>query len=139
MAAHGIPYVATLAAGSLPMLRDFRTKVGRATELRGFRFLHVLGACPPGWRYPTDQSVEIQRLAVESRYFPLVAYDDRRWKITFRPKHPVPVGEFLTTQGRFKHLTPPQVELIQEHVDERWDLFESLESQGAHELTGALA
>jgi pyruvate/2-oxoacid:ferredoxin oxidoreductase beta subunit len=51
MAAHGIPYVATLAAGSLPMLKDFRAKVARAAELDGFRFLHVLGACPPGWRY----------------------------------------------------------------------------------------
>ena len=54
MAAHGIPYVATLALGSVPMLRDFRAKVARAAEVRGFRFLHVLGACPPGWRYPTD-------------------------------------------------------------------------------------
>ena len=27
MAAHGVPYVATLAAGSVPMLKDFRAKV----------------------------------------------------------------------------------------------------------------
>jgi pyruvate/2-oxoacid:ferredoxin oxidoreductase beta subunit len=73
MAAHGVPYVATLAAGSVPTLKDFRAKVTRAAELRGFRFLHVLGACPPGWRYSTDQSVEVVRLAVESRYFPLFA------------------------------------------------------------------
>ncbi|HEY6016056.1 MAG TPA: thiamine pyrophosphate-dependent enzyme, partial [Gaiellaceae bacterium] len=38
MAAHGIPYVATLAAGSVPMLKDFRAKVARAAELEGFRF-----------------------------------------------------------------------------------------------------
>ena len=117
----------------------FRAKVARATELRGFRFLHVLGACPPGWRYPTDQSVEIARLAVESRYFPLVAYDEKRWKVTFRPKHPVPVGEFLETQGRFSHLTPEQIDLIQAHVDERWELLEQLESLGAETETGVLA
>ena len=35
MAAHGIPYVATLAPGSVPMLRDFRAKVARAAEVRG--------------------------------------------------------------------------------------------------------
>ena len=139
MAAHGIPYVATLALGSVPMLRDFRSKVARATELRGFRFLHVLGACPPGWRYPTDQSVEVTRLAVESRYFPLLAFDEGEWKITFRPKHPIPVSEFLESQGRFNHLDPEQIERIQAHVDERWELLESLESHGADKPIGALA
>ena len=105
MAAHRIPYVATLAAGSLPMLKDFRAKVARAAEVRGFRFLQVLGACPPGWRYPTAQSTEIARLAVESRYFPLFECDDGEWRITYRPKHEVPVREFLETQGRFSHLS----------------------------------
>ena len=33
MAAHGVPYVATLAAGSVPMLKDFRAKVARAADV----------------------------------------------------------------------------------------------------------
>jgi pyruvate/2-oxoacid:ferredoxin oxidoreductase beta subunit len=131
MAAHGSPYVATLALGSVPMLRDFRAKVARAAEVRGFRFLHILGPCPPGWRYPTSQSTEVARLAVESRYFPLVACDEGEWRITFRPKHPVPVREFLESQGRFAHLSPEDIDSIQAHVDARWDLLASLESQGA--------
>jgi pyruvate/2-oxoacid:ferredoxin oxidoreductase beta subunit len=138
MAAHGIPYVATLALGSVPMLRDFRAKVARAAELRGFRFLHVLGACPPGWRYPTSDSTEVVRLAVESRYFPLLACDEGSWRITYRPKHPVPVAEFLASQGRFNHLTPGEVEAIQAHVDERWELLAGLESRTAP-LAGAPA
>ena len=128
MAAHGIPYVATLAAGSLPMLKDFRAKVTRAAEVEGFRFLHVLGACPPGWRYATDKSVDLTRLAVESRYFPLFACDGGEWKITFRPKHEVPVRDFLATQGRFAHLSDEQIDAIQSHVDERWDLLTNLET-----------
>src|SRR5512143_2211669 len=36
MAAHGIPYVATLAAGSVPMLKDLRAKVARAAAADGF-------------------------------------------------------------------------------------------------------
>jgi len=126
MAAHGIPYVATLAAGSVPMLKDFRAKVARAAELDGFRFLHVLGGCPPGWRYPTAQSTEIARLAVESRYFPLFECDEGAWRITYRPKHPVPVREFLETQGRFAHLTDEQVGTIQGHVDSRWEALAAL-------------
>jgi len=133
MAAHGIPYVATLALGSVPMLRDFRAKVARAAEVRGFRFLHVLGACPPGWRYPTEQSTELARLAVESCYFPLVACDEGEWRVTFRPKHPVPVREFLERQGRFSHLSPAEMDAIQAHVDERWELLNGLESRGEAE------
>jgi pyruvate/2-oxoacid:ferredoxin oxidoreductase beta subunit len=129
MAAHGIPYVATLAAGSVPTVRDFRAKVARAAGVRGFRFLHVLGGCPPGWRYPTAQSTEVARLAVESRYFPLLECDHGEWRITFRPRHPVPVREFLETQGRFDHLSDEQIDSIQAHVDERWELLNGLESR----------
>ena len=47
---------------------------------KGFRFRHVLGGCPPGWRYPTGRSTEVARLAVESRYFPLFECDHGEWK-----------------------------------------------------------
>jgi pyruvate/2-oxoacid:ferredoxin oxidoreductase beta subunit len=121
MAAHDVPYVATLALGSVPMLRDFRAKVARAAEVEGFRFLHVLGPCPPGWRYETGQSTEVARLAVESRYFPLFEVDHGRWRVTYRPKHPVPVREFLATQGRFAYLSDDATDAIQAHVDARWE------------------
>ena len=120
MAAHGVPYVATLAAGTLPMLKDFRRKVARAAGIDGFRFLHLLGPCPPGWRYPTSQSTEIARLAVESRSFPLWECDHGAFRVTYEPKHTVPVREFLERQGRFSHLTEAQIATIQAHVDERW-------------------
>ncbi len=121
MAEHGIPYVATLAAGSAPMLRDFRAKVARAAGIEGFRFLHVLGACPPGWRYPTADTVAVTRLAVESGTFPLLECDRGAWRLTFRPKRRVPVADLLAAQGRFAHLRPDEVALIQRHVDERWE------------------
>jgi len=120
VAAHGVPYVATLAAGTVPMLRDFRRKVARAAEIDGFRFLHVLGPCPPGWRFPTARSTEIARLAVESRSFPLWECDHGVFRVTYEPKHPVPVREYLEPQGRFSHLAEEQIETIQAHVDERW-------------------
>jgi pyruvate/2-oxoacid:ferredoxin oxidoreductase beta subunit len=128
MAAHGIPYAATLALGSLPMLRDFRAKVAKAAEFEGFRFLHALGPCPPGWRYPTAQSTEVARLAVESRYFPLLEFEAGRWRVTYRPKRPLPVAAFFETQGRFGHLTPTQISAIQAHVDAHWELLASLEA-----------
>ncbi|HUJ56293.1 MAG TPA: thiamine pyrophosphate-dependent enzyme [Gaiellaceae bacterium] len=126
MAAHGIPYVATLAAGSVPMLKDFRAKVARAAALRGFRFLHVLGSCPPGWKHPTGQTTEVTRLAVESRFFPLLEVDGGVWRITYQPRHPVPVEEFLAAQGRFAHLNAAEIAEIQRHLDERWERLSAL-------------
>ena len=121
MAAHGVPYVATLAAGSVPMLKDFRAKVERAAQTEGFRFLHVLGGCPPGWRYPTSESTEVVRLAVESRVFPLwESVDGGLPTLTYRPKRQVPVSEYLATQGRFAQVGPGDAERMQTRVDERW-------------------
>ena len=129
MAAHGVPYVATLALGTVPMLKDFRAKVARAAEVRGLPLPARARRVPARLAVPTSQSTEISRLAVESRYFPLVECDHGEWRITFRPKHGVPVGEFLATQGRFAHLTPEQIATIQAHVDERWELLAALEAE----------
>jgi 2-oxoisovalerate ferredoxin oxidoreductase beta subunit len=131
MAAHGIPYVATLAAGSVPLLKDFRAKVERAAHVEGFRFLHCLGSCPPGWRYPTGDTVEIVHRAIDSHYFPLLEVDGGVWRITQRPKRVLPVGEFLSTQGRFAHLSEADVAQVQQHVDERWELLEKLAEQSS--------
>jgi pyruvate/2-oxoacid:ferredoxin oxidoreductase beta subunit len=128
MAAHGVPYVATLAVGSVPLLKDFRAKVERAAHIEGFRFLHCLGSCPPGWRYPTGDTVDIVHRAIDSHYFPLVEVDSGVWRITQKPKHVLPVGEFLATQGRFAHLSTSDIAQVQQHVDERWNLLEKLES-----------
>jgi pyruvate/2-oxoacid:ferredoxin oxidoreductase beta subunit len=131
MAAHGIPYVATLAAGSVPLLKDFRAKVERAAQVEGFRFLHCLGSCPPGWRYPTGDTVEIVRRAIDSHYFPLLEVDGGVWRFTQKPKRVLPVGEFLSTQGRFAHLSEADIAQVQQHVDERWELLERLEQSSA--------
>ena len=119
VAAHGVPYVATLAAGTVPMLRDFRSKVAKAATIPGFRFLHILGACPPGWRYPIAQTVDVTRLAVESNTFPLWECEDGVWRITYTPRREVRVGEYLASQGRFTALKADDVASIQSHVDTR--------------------
>ena len=110
------------------MLKDFRAKVARAAGLSGFRFLHVLGGCPPGWRYPTAQSTEVVRLAVESRYFPLCECDHGAWRITYPAEAPR-AGAPTSSRRRAGSPTssPEQIGAIQAHVDERWGLLERLE------------
>ena len=118
MAAHRIPYAAT---ASIAYPEDFYGKMKKAKELRGFRFIHLLSTCPTGWRIPSQHSIKAARLAVLTRTFPLYEIENgERITINFQPE-PRPVREYLRSQGRFRHLTDEQIEIIQKRVDKDWE------------------
>ena len=120
LAAHRIPYAAT---ASIAFPEDMIRKFNRARDLRGgSRFLHVLATCPTGWQVPSDQSVRIARLAVRTGVFPLYeVVDGLKYTINYRDN--LPVKDYLTLQGRFKHLSVENVQEIQAMVDEDWLLL----------------
>lgn len=117
MAAHGIPYVAT-ATPAYP--HDMMEKFKKAKAMKGMRFIHLLCSCTAGWKIGSEDSVEIMRLAVESRVFPIYEiFDGERTVINMEPAG-VPVGDYLMKQGRFRHLKNDQIETIQKNVDHDW-------------------
>lgn len=121
MAAHRIPYAATATVG-YPL--DLVEKVRKARAVRGTRFLHILSPCPPGWKYPDEQTIELSRLAVACRVFPLVEVEHGdRWRLTVDPTPAQPVGPYLRRQGRFRHLAEPDEAYIQREVDARWEMI----------------
>jgi pyruvate ferredoxin oxidoreductase beta subunit/2-oxoisovalerate ferredoxin oxidoreductase beta subunit len=118
MAAHRIPYAAT-ASIAFPedMIRKF-THAGRIKS--GVRFIHILASCPTGWKFPSDLSVKISRLAVLSNIFPLYEVEDGiRYSLNHRGN--LPVESYLSLQGRFAHLTKPEIQRIQNMVNEDWE------------------
>jgi pyruvate/2-oxoacid:ferredoxin oxidoreductase beta subunit len=120
MAAHRIPYAAT-ASVAYPV--DLLEKVRKARRTQGTRFLHILAPCPPGWKFPDERTIDMGRLAVRSRVFPLLEVENgTRWRITAE-FDPEPVDEYLQVQGRFRHLTEAERRQIQSNVDERWKLL----------------
>jgi pyruvate/2-oxoacid:ferredoxin oxidoreductase beta subunit len=122
MAAHHIPYAAT-ATVAYP--DDLLAKARRAKEVRGTRFLHILAPCPPGWKTADDETIELGRMAVQARIFPLLEVEDgERWRFTMVPKGD-PVAPYIKRQGRFRHLTAAQIVSIQEQVDARWRALEA--------------
>jgi pyruvate/2-oxoacid:ferredoxin oxidoreductase beta subunit len=129
MAAHRIPYAAT-ATPSFP--EDFLNKMVKAKGVKGLRFIHILSSCPPGWKFPSELSVKISRLAVETKIFPLYEIEKgRKYTLTVEPKG-LPVGEYLKLQGRFGHLSEKATEAIQANVDEEWEfLMNKIETQGS--------
>jgi pyruvate/2-oxoacid:ferredoxin oxidoreductase beta subunit len=120
MAAHRIPYAAT-ASPAFP--EDFLAKMRKARETKGLRFIHILSSCPPGWKFPSELSVKIARLAVETKIFPLYEIENgRKYTLTVQPKG-LPVSEYFKLQGRFNHLDAKAVQAIQANVDEEWKML----------------
>lgn len=117
MAAHNIPYAAT-ATVAYPV--DLIDKVTKAMAMRGTRFIHLLSPCPPGWKCGDDESIELARMAVQSRVFPMLEVEDgQRWRFTMTHAGD-PVEPYLRRQGRFRHLSAEQVTHIQAEIDAHW-------------------
>jgi pyruvate ferredoxin oxidoreductase beta subunit/2-oxoisovalerate ferredoxin oxidoreductase beta subunit len=120
LAAHRIPYAAT---ASIAFPEDLVSKFQKAKEKKGgSRFLHVLAACPPGWKVPSELSVKVSRLAVQANVFPLYEVEDGiYYSLNYTGERKV--KDYLELQGRFKHLTETDINRIQQQVDADWELL----------------
>ncbi|MGZ4359988.1 MAG: thiamine pyrophosphate-dependent enzyme [Gaiellaceae bacterium] len=120
-AAHHVPYVGQ-AAGTY--WQDLSIKVERAVASGGASFLNVLSDCPVGWGHESRDTFRLMNAAVESLFWPLYEVADGRFKLTYRPKHPIPIEDWLRGQTRFRHLLAPEnagvLEDIQRQVDREW-------------------
>lgn len=124
MAEHKIPYVAT-ASVAYPF--DYQAKVRKAKSIHGFRYIHLLSPCPPGWRFDSSLTVEIAKLAVETGIWPLFEIEYGEFRLTSVSKTLLdkskrkPVEEYLKLQGRFSKLKSEDIKRIQDYVDEMWE------------------
>ena len=121
MAAHRIPYAAT-ATTAYP--QDLARKVRTAVAMKGgMRFLHLLSACPPGWKMPAEQAIEAMRRAVpatssrSTRCATAVSTTITHW-----PNPEIPLEDYLTQQGRFAPLLDDgdMLEQVKRNVKEQW-------------------
>ncbi len=98
MAAHRIPYAATL---SIAHPEDFRDKIRRALEIKGFRFFLIHSPCPTGWKTEPAESIELVRLAVRSGVFPLYeVFNGTDYRIQAEPDGTDP-ARYYEKQKRF--------------------------------------
>ena len=129
MAGHHLPYVAQTIG--YMNFKDLYEKAEKAIYTEGPCFLNVLAPCPRGWGYPTDMLMQINKLAVETCYWPLYEVVDDKYKINYKPANKLPIEEFLKPQKRFKHMFKPgnewMIEEFQKEVDRRWDELLKLE------------
>ncbi|MGV8080816.1 MAG: 3-methyl-2-oxobutanoate dehydrogenase subunit beta [Syntrophales bacterium] len=120
LVAHRIPYAAT---ANIAFPEDLVRKARKAKSIKGSRFLHIYASCPTGWRIPSEMSIKIARMAVQTNIFPLYEVEDGvRYTINYKPREYL-VREYFKLQGRFRHLTDQDLDEIQEMVNEDWQLL----------------
>jgi pyruvate ferredoxin oxidoreductase beta subunit len=112
--AHNIPYVAT-ACPSYPL--DLIAKVAKGVAVKGPAYVHILSVCPTGWRCPTNLTIRIGRLAVETGMFPLYEVENGRYRLNFDFPKLRPVADYMKLQGRFRHLSEDIINKIQQRVE----------------------
>ena len=132
MFAHRIPYIATLNP-AFP--HDIVNKIKKAKSIQGFKYLHALSPCPPGWRFDSSLTIKVARMAVLTGIWILYEIENGVLRLTgpsknlLDKKKRLPVREYLKLQGRFAHLSEKDIIEIQEMVDESWmkiaDMLES--------------
>jgi pyruvate ferredoxin oxidoreductase beta subunit len=96
-------------------------KAKKAATIKGPAYLHLYAPCPTGWRLAPELSVDISRLAVQTKVFPLYEVIDGQYVMSRKIKKAKPVAEYLKLQGRFRHLDKKTIEVIQQRVDQEYD------------------
>jgi len=124
-AAH-IPYVFT-ASESIP--RDLIRKAVKAQKYaeEGLVFGKLISFCPLAWRCEDQLAWPILQASVDCCFFPLYEIERGITTINYDPEEKgkkVPVGEWLKTMGKTKHMLrsecKPVLDAFQAEVDRRW-------------------
>ena len=130
MVKHNIPYVAQTAM--IGNFKDIYEKAEKAIYTEGAAFLNTLSPCPRGWGYDPSDLIQIEKLAVDTCFWPLYEVVNGVYKVTYKPAKKLPVEEFLKPQKRFKHLFKPgnewMIDEIQKEVDKKWNYLLEMET-----------
>ena len=127
--AHDLPYAAQASPHNW---KDLIEKSKKGIDTPGPAFINVISPCPRGWRHDGSQTIAISKLAVETCIWPLYEYENGDWRLTGESlriaegsREKKPVSDWLSSQGRFKHLMKGKftgvADEIQANVDKKWE------------------
>lgn len=115
-------YVAT---ANVAYLGDFIAKIRKALAFNGPSYIQVLTPCIPGWKIPENSTMEVAKLAVQTRINNLFEIEKGVFKLTVDAPQKQ-LKEYIRMQGRFKHLSDKEVHEMQEHLSREYDILKKL-------------
>jgi pyruvate/2-oxoacid:ferredoxin oxidoreductase beta subunit len=129
MVEHRIAYAAT---ASIAFPEDFVRKMQKAKSIRGAKFMHLWVPCPAGHKSEERNAIRISRLAVETGVFPLYEVESGvKYTLNHEPAF-TDVTEYLRLQGRFRHLTAEQIDIIRRNIEWEWQRLRAKVAMGAN-------
>ena len=127
VASHGNVYVAT---ANIAHFTDLHNKLKKALSFPGPSYVQIFTPCVPGWNIPSNETVSIARLAVETRASVLYEIENGIVKLSFPVENPKPLETWLQKQGRFRHLSAGQTKEIKDTVDKYYNHIKKLSDSG---------
>jgi pyruvate/2-oxoacid:ferredoxin oxidoreductase beta subunit len=124
MAQHNIPYVATANPSYMP---DYINKLKTAMQVKdGMSYIHLYSGCPTGWKFPTEKTIEVGKIAVETNLYPLWECINGKFKLTYEVMKRRPISDYTTSMQKYSHLTNEELEILQKNVDVNYKRFKKL-------------
>jgi pyruvate ferredoxin oxidoreductase beta subunit len=120
VAANGIDYAATASVGYIP---DFLNKINKAKFVDGTSYIHVFAPCPTGWGTPTYCTIDLGKDVVDCGLWYLAEYENGEFVLNKNPKEFTSVKDYLSRQGRFRHLKDEDIEQIIRDRDRKWEII----------------
>jgi len=120
VAANGIDYAATASVG---YIHDFLNKINKAKSVDGTSYIHVFAPCPTGWGTPTDGAIDLGKEVVDCGLWYLAEYENGEFLLNKNPREFASVRDYLSKQGRFRHLLDDDIEQIIRDRDRKWKIM----------------
>lgn len=122
VAAHGIDYAATASVG---YVQDLLNKISKAKGVEGTSYIHVFAPCPTGWGTSTDSAIDLGKEVVDCGLWYLAEFEKGEFILNRNPKEFTSVKDYLSKQGRFRHLLDEDIERIIRDRDRKWEIIRS--------------
>lgn len=132
MMEHNIPYIATANAS---YAQDYVQKLRKAMTHKGFKYIHLLTPCPPGWRIPADETVHVGKLAVETGAWALFEIENGKFHLTgpsmnlLKQERRKPIEDYLRMQERYNQMTEEDIGFYRQWINDSWKKYSELQKR----------
>jgi len=116
-------YVAT---ASIAYLGDFESKIKKALEFNGPSYIQVMTPCVPGWGIAENMTMDVAKMAVQTRIYPIYEIENGIVKLNIEVPAPKNINDYLKLQGRFRHMTEKEKKEVQEHANAEYEKLKRL-------------